>query len=409
MRLRAPPAARGPKLETDMLQYDIAIVGAGPAGASAAYRLARGGARVALLDDSHPREKPCGGGLTGRALRLVQPALGTDAVPSVRIGGASFAHHARTARVTVDDGRGAPALVVASRRAFDEALFRAAVAAGAHHIADRARHVEATSSGWRVLGRATDIDCRWLLGADGATSLVRRRVAQPFARADLSIATGWFVHETTSDQIELAFEDAPAGYLWSFPRPDHVAVGICAQADASTTPQLQAIGRRWMERWLPGPRPVTPYAWPIPSLSEGALAREPYAGRGWMLLGDAAGLVDPITREGIYFALRSADAAAASLLAGRDPAARYLTEIRDDIQNELRRAARAKARFFRPHFMALLLRALEHSAPIRNVMADLISGEQGYRGLRRRLLATLEWGLIKDLYRAPAQPDRQLT
>jgi geranylgeranyl reductase family protein len=396
-------------LNGDRIRYDVAIVGAGPAGAWAAYRLARAGARVALVDDSHPREKPCGGGLTGRALRLVHPAIESAGVPFVRINGATFAHHARFARVTVDDGTATAALAVASRRVFDEALLRAAIAAGAHHIADRARHVEPAPDGWRLVARSTTIACRWLLGADGATSLVRRRVGQPFRRADLSIAAGWFVHETTSRDIAMAFEDAPAGYVWSFPRPDHVAVGICAQADESTTAQLQAIGQRWMARWLPASPSRTPYAWPIPSLTDAALQREAYAGHGWMLLGDAAGLVDPITREGIYFALRSADAAANSLLAGRDPAARYVTEIRDDIQDELRRAARVKARFFRPHFMALMLRALTQSAPIRRVMADLISGEQGYRGLRRRLLGTFEWGLLRDLYRAPAQADRQVT
>src|SRR4051812_35582264 len=196
-----------------MMTSDIAIVGAGPAGAWAAYRLARSGARVVLIDDSHPREKPCGGGLTGRALRLVRPALAANAFPFVRIAGATFAHHARTASVPVDDGASAPALVVASRRTFDEALLNAAIRAGATHVADRVTHVESTAAGWHVQARSHTVACRWLLGADGATSLVRRRVARPFERGDLSIATGWFVHETTSTDIDLAFEDTPAGYL----------------------------------------------------------------------------------------------------------------------------------------------------------------------------------------------------
>ena len=66
-------------------KYDVVIVGAGPAGAWTACRLAQGGARVALLDPSHPREKPCGGGVTGRALALVADALRDHALPAVRV------------------------------------------------------------------------------------------------------------------------------------------------------------------------------------------------------------------------------------------------------------------------------------------------------------------------------------
>ena len=386
-----------------MTTSDVGIVGAGPAGAWAAYRLARGGARVTLIDDSHPREKPCGGGLTGRALEIVRPAVDARSIAGVRIAGARFEHGGRqsTCRLTDHDGATA-SLVVASRRVFDGALLRAAVAAGAIHVTSRATHVERTPEGWRIVTRGGHVDCRWLIGADGPNSLVRRRVFRPLTRADLSIAAGYFVHGATSADIAIAFEDSPAGYLWSFPRSDHLAVGICAQADESTTPDLRARALGWIERSpVPGGT-LTRYAWPIPSLTAAALARERPAGDGWMLVGDAAGLVDPITREGIFFAIQSADIAAGSLLAAGDPAIRFAVQVRDEIHAELRRAARLKARFFRPHFIGLLLRALQSSAPIGEVMADLISGRQTYRGLRRRLLSTFELRLMLDLYRQRA-------
>ena len=113
-----------------------------------------------------------------------------------------------------------------------------------------------------------------------------------------------------------------------------------------------------------------------------------------MLLGDAGGMVDPITREGIFFALVSAEAAADSLLGSGDPAARYAARIRPLVYEELIRAARLKARFFNPRFTGLLIHALEESAAIRAIMLDLIAGCQPYRGLRRRLLATMELGLM---------------
>ena len=119
-----------------------------------------------------------------------------------------------------------------------------------------------------------------------------------------------------------------------------------------------------------------------------------------MLLGDAGGMVDPITREGIFFALLSADAAADSLIErDGDPAARYAARIHSTIYDELIRAARLKARFFNPNFTALLIRALEKSAAVRAVMLDLIAGRQPYRGLRRRLLATMEVKLMFEMIR----------
>ena len=124
------------------------------------------------------------------------------------------------------------------------------------------------------------------------------------------------------------------------------------------------------------------------------------SGDGWLLAGDAAGLVDPITREGIYFALRSGQLAAAALDA-RDPSRAYDAALRDEVHAELRRAARLKRAFFQPRFTRLLIDALDHSASIRRVMVDLIAGRQSYRGLRRRLLATLEVTVMWRLLTSP--------
>ncbi len=116
-----------------------------------------------------------------------------------------------------------------------------------------------------------------------------------------------------------------------------------------------------------------------------------------MLVGDAAGLVDPLTREGIFFALKSAELAALAALEGSAPERTYEARIRDELHPELRRAALMARGFFQPGFMRLLLRALEESARIRAVMRDLIAGRQPYRGLGWRLLATGELGLAASV------------
>src|SRR6478672_5260094 len=215
-------------------RFDVAIVGAGPAGSRAAWRLARAGARVALFDGSHPREKPCGGGLTGRALDIIRDAVDPLTLVGVRIDEATFEHRAQTVAMPLPAAPGgSPGLTVMSRRVFDEALLTAAVDAGVQLIPARAGRISRQPAGWTVASRDHAISADWLIGADGPNSFVRRTVGTPFARQDLSIATGFYVHGRTASKISVAFEDQPAGYLWSFPRPDHLAVGVCAQADES--------------------------------------------------------------------------------------------------------------------------------------------------------------------------------
>ena len=378
--------------------FDIAIVGAGPAGCRLACRMAAAGARVAIVDGSHPREKPCGGGVTGRALDLVRDALDEAATPRVDVRAASLAHGTSRADVALRPRpeRDTPVLVVASRRDFDGALYAAALRAGAEPVAARVTAIAPEASGWALTTTERTIRADWLIGADGAGSFVRRTVARPFARADLSIATGFFVHGCSGRDITIAFENTPPGYLWAFPRPDHLAVGVCAQADRSTPAMLLPPAEKWIAEHLRGPIRMDRYSWPIPSLRASTIEREQPSGARWLLLGDAGGMVDPITREGIFFALVSADCAADSLLAGDDAAARYASLVRGSIYSELLRAARLKEAFFSPRFISLLIRALQTSARIRDVMADLIGGQQSYRGLRRRLLRTFEMRLMRD-------------
>src|SRR5439155_15869107 len=119
------------------------------------------------------------------------------------------------------------------------------------------------------------------------------------------------------------------------------------------------------------------YSWPIPSLSAIDFEEVTVAGPGWFLVGDAAGLVDPITREGIYFALLSAEWAAEAIASGHQFASDlYRYRVREGIGSELTRAADFKDAFFRAEFTTLMMDAVAHSGAIRRVVTDLIAGRQ---------------------------------
>ena len=376
---------------------DVAIVGAGPAGAWAAYSLACRGARVAIFDPSHPREKPCGGGVTGRALALVADAIPQTSLPPSAVRRARFldttAGRSAIVPLDADDAHDPTPLLVVSRATFDAALIESACHAGAALITTRITDVTLEPGGPRLHTAEGSCRTRFLIGADGANSLVRRRLARAFSREDLSIATGYFAHGVTSDEILVELMSDPPGYIWSFPRSTHLAIGICAQADAGlTSAALRQRAAAWIRetRIADGAR-LEPYSWPIPSLSAQRLRHLELAGPNWCLAGDAAGLVDPITREGIYFALLSGQWAADAAIAG--DASQYAARVRATILPELAHAAQLKRSFFRLASTGLLIHALRHNAAVNTIMGNLIAGRQGYAGLKWRLLRTLEWRL----------------
>jgi len=392
----------------------VAIIGAGPAGAMAAVRLARAGASVLLFDPSHPREKPCGGGLTGRALALVGDVLDVGAMGAVVARSALIEPpsptHQHDVQVSLLDRGATPQStpLIVSRTVFDRALTHAAEVAGARLITEKVVDIRRCDARMTVCTNRREHVVDQVLGADGATSIVRKKLGAPFTRRQLSVAAGFFVRGATAEAIVIKSTSGYPGYLWSFPRLDHLAVGICAPATHHiTAPELRAAARAWITlHGLHRGTTLEPYSWPIPSAGFADARRLAVSGPGWMLLGDAAGLVDPLTREGIYYALLSGQWSADALVAqsGPDAAAAYAARIRSEIQPELARAARLSGLFFSPAFSSLFVDALRQSAAIRSTFVDLVAGNQPYRGLRRRLLGTREWRLAGRAIRLAATP-----
>jgi flavin-dependent dehydrogenase len=357
---------------------NVAVVGGGPAGALLAWHLAKDGARVTVFDASHPREKPCGGGLTRRALRLLPPAPAHDPLPAREIDVCRLeSYDGRAVEVELD----AP-VAIAARRDLDAWLLRRAVEAGAAHLAQRVVAVAArevhTAGGGR---HAVDL----VVGADGAGSLVRRTFLAPTPTQRRMMAVGWYAPGDAPMLVRFA-PPPLAGYLWLFPRQGHVGVGICAPLAQVPTQQLWSALEREVARSFPAllDPDAERYAHTIPSPADEASLLE-ISGPGWALVGDAAALADPITGEGIAPALASAAELAATLREDASPA-RYPRRVAEGFGRELLRAADLHARFYAPGFTSRMVRYAARSRGVAHVLAELVLGEQGYVGLRRRLL-----------------------
>ena len=357
----------------------VAVVGAGPAGSLLSYRLARDGASVTVFDPTHPREKPCGGGLTGKALALLPEAPADDPLP---------ARFVRSCRFESGDGEWlelslAKPVAVASRRELDLWLLRRATGAGARHASERVVEVQGSGELRTAAGRAERFDL--VVGADGAGSLVRRSFLKPIPKEQLGMALGWFVRG--SSPMLVRFVPGLAGYMWLFPRPDHVGVGICGPLGALPTRELRARLAAEVARDFPelGAEGASPYAHTIPSPSADPASLLEIAGERFALVGDAAGLTDPITGEGIYYAFQSA-LVLADTLRTDGSAARYPERVLAGFGRELRQAVSLSERFYAPGFSRRMIRYASKSEAIRTVMGDLVLGEQGYLDLKRRLL-----------------------
>jgi flavin-dependent dehydrogenase len=361
----------------------IAVVGGGPAGSRTADLLARQGARVVLYEARAGWEKPCGGGVPDVASDgcpfLEDPALPRRLACRARI----YSCSDREAIVPLTRP-----LRIFSRRDLNAFLLEGAWTSGAEVRHARVRRVERDGRSWRIEDASGRMDAfDFLVGADGAAGTVRaavlRRGAAPLDRA---LAVGCYLEGYTSTEIVLKFFPRLSGYLWIFPRTDHLAVGICGPAGHARGGVLLAgMNRFLVDLYGPGVmRRLRRYGACIPSLPTGSPARGSCQGEGWALVGDAAGFVDPLSREGIRYALASADLLAGALREGRP--ALYGERWERRFGAELDWAARHRDLFFSRSFIEAFTVLTSASAAIQGVVSDLIAGRQPYPLLRRRLL-----------------------
>jgi flavin-dependent dehydrogenase len=376
----------------------IAIVGARLAGSYAGLLLARLGHEVLLFDPNTDGEKPCGGGVTAKALRKM-PWFRRWSLPHNRID---------RLRLTTTDGcsseiRLRDPLFIYSRATLDSSLRDEAVRAGARLVPERAVRFSRNGGNWVVKTAATEYEAGFLVGADGAGSSVRAATAAKYASVDLSLALGYYIPGLYHpDTIMASFQEGGfQGYLWSFPRVDHSSVGILCWLPAARSAELRRRVLAFIQQHYPQACAESRfYAARIPCLSRQTLLRQRVCGENWALLGDAAGFADAITAEGIYFALRSAELFSESMRCGEPQS--YESSWRRDFGIDLLKAAQWRDRFYGGTllFQAFTKRSVQliRSSPtVRRLTDAVISGYRGYRDLRRQLMLQSPRILIETL------------
>ena len=195
-----------------------------------------------------------------------------------------------------------------------------------------------------------------------------------------------------SAEMKIYFAPKLEGYIWSFPRPDHLSYGLISRPERGWASRYKSLLEDYVRADVGGDALDNAkfYSAPVPCLSVASWKKNTIAGKGWALVGDAAGLVDPITGEGIYYALRSAE-----LLADRFPdSSAYQTTVNRVCVGELSRAAEIYQRFYRGGFMGRpftqrMVEVARHSPTIQTVLADLVAGQQPYAELKSRLMRAL--------------------
>ncbi|MEK6304038.1 MAG: FAD-dependent monooxygenase [Acidobacteriota bacterium] len=418
------------------MSTEIAIAGAGPAGAHLASRLAAEGRDVVLFDPKGAWEKPCGGGVPTRAIREFAYLLESSDYPCKLVRHITlFSPLDRRVSLTVDEP-----FAIYSRQVLNGLVLDRAIAAGARFeragVSDFARDRDA----WKIrTDKGETWSARFLVGADGAASFIRRRLLGIFSKRDLALAFGYNVKDEAdgartdgdrsdgsgNDEVIVRFPKDFTGYLWAFPRPGVMNFGVASKLGERTSEELRALLSRFVcdyyDGRMPEPDRLSFFGAKIPTLDFATWKGLQATGEQWALIGDAAGFCDPITGEGIYYAFKSADLLADALASAAqtvrvksngsqvpakslkhelapsiaEPYARaneaYDAHWRKSFGRELENASGRLPRFYRGFFFGqvftdAMIRFARHHRGVRTVLGRAITGDQSYLTLKRDLL-----------------------
>jgi flavin-dependent dehydrogenase len=361
----------------------VAIVGGGPSGAMCGEQLARAGHEVVIFDEHLAWEKPCGGGLTHKAIQkypfLLENSHPKKLIQSVEI----IASNDQRATLEMKNP-----IVIYSRKVLNGLLLDRAREAGCEVRQSHVVSVETNGDRPRYCVEGDWESADFLVLAAGARNHLLPGT-RALERDELEMTQGYFI-PTVADAITIKFLPQFDGYIWSFPRCDHLSVGICGSMASHTSGELRQHLQQFVQKQNISTEGARFYSHVLPSPQERTLSQRTVVGKNWALVGDAAAWVDPLTGEGLFYAMRSGELLGKALAEGKPQM--YTDWVGAAFASELAFAARIVRRFYRGTFLGTavttrMVQFLRRSPVFRQLMADIFSGTQDYTSLKERL-----WG-----------------
>ncbi len=374
----------------------VAVLGGGPAGAFAAERLASAGLKTILFDEKLAWEKPCGGGLTYKAYHEYPFLIDNDTPKKFVSETTLSAPRAGGVKMHLEHP-----LVIYSRMDLNRMLLDRAEKSGAAIEQTRIMGIERHGKGWNLRTKNGTAQADFCIVATGARNPLRD-VGTQWGTKDTATALGYYV-PSSQDHIDIQFLPSFEGYIWVFPRCGHLSVGICGKGEPAH------LLRKRLETYMTE-RGISYkegkfYSHILPSLETPGWKSNRVAGERWLAVGDAAGLVDPITGEGLFYAIRSGDLASRVVIDEAhgivEKAAAYRTILAKEFALDLEFAATLAKRVYLGSFLfssvpARMVQYIRSSQRFRALMQDLFAGTQPYGELRSRLLRNLN-GTLQEV------------
>ncbi|DAC73356.1 MAG TPA: hypothetical protein DSN98_00270 [Thermoplasmata archaeon] len=307
------------------MRYDVVVIGAGPAGSTAAKFLSEKGMRVLLLDKStFPRDKPCGGGLPARVLKRYRYIEENGLVDSFSY---EVSLHSFASKYNVDIQKNEPIVAMILRKKFDAGLVNLATRSGATLLAGKTvKNVKMSEEKSRlVLTDGTEIESNYVIVADGMWGSIGKQLGTRQSCRNIGVCV-FEEHPLSKRTLDQFFSEkrrvhihmnalGVAGYGWVFPKHKHVNIGICEFRQAIGSRNEKKNIKEIYENYLKTLKEtkIIPSNLKIKNPKGGVFPTYPVqrtALQRAFICGDAAGMVNPLTGEGIYNAMVSGEIAA---------------------------------------------------------------------------------------------------
>ncbi len=398
------------------MKYDVVIVGAGPSGSTAAKNLAENGKKVLIIDkQKFPRDKPCGGAIPTRVMK--QFPYVEEFIDSISYGSYT---HSSSLKYTLKFVREKPLLATVIRKDFDDGLVKLAVNAGAMFLNSKTVKDVTTQKDKAVLllDDEEKIEAKIVLGCDGMRSIVAEKTNLCKKMDDICICV---VQEQpmSTQQLQKYFTDKKivhlfiktqgiAGYGWVFPKKKHINIGMgqfeSAVDSSKARPNLKKSYKKYVE--LLKEKKMLPKDFPIENVKGGTLPvfplKKTYSDRV-LICGDAAGFINSITGEGIYYAMASGKMAANVALESLDSddmSSEFLSKYQDLWYDKFGKDLKLLSRFNKmwgddsERFVRLLSKDLKFAKLIVGITGGRISISR----YRTKIIIRYIYVLIKDFF-----------